>query len=616
MVFGEYSVISSKKDHSFLTIIKNNLYQEGLKYYNFNFKSLLGGFFLNPIFPKEFNDYIFEKENEAFIFVSGNIYNQECLSEQYHINKNIPTPEFIFQLHLLNGEEFVCELNGDFVILLNLFSKDEFFVFRDHLGVQPISYCFLNNTLFFSSDAISLSKSLFQGDLIQKEWLLNYFIFSNPNLSPHENVKLLTPGHFLKIKGNKFQEKKYWFPENIKTCHTLKYEEVIKNLKNLLNDALKIRCSKGYVAGSHLSGGLDSSLVASLAKEKLKTENPFYGFSYSPQEYFPELTSFSRYGSSDEREIIRKIAKKNNIIPVFNDSKPSDFLKFLNESYLNQGSVWEEGVRKRARDKGVNLLFNGWGGDEFISKSTSGLTSELFFNLNWISLLRSFKGKSVKEIIIEFIYYIIFPAFGLLSSATKKSLKTQAYYIKDKFSQSDKIQLKKNYTYKTLKERILKAISMGYIAERCEKWNIQGFRQGVEYRYPLLDIRIVEFILKVPSKFFIKDNHSRVLMKDLAKGYLPEEVLKENTKIDKILFYYNYDMLKTLFHDLIKEIENWKLNPDLDFINFPLLERDLKNFQESTKIEKNYNLYRTLYFFKILHEFTQTYRQQTNEQKG
>ena len=157
---------------------------------------------------------------------------------------------------------------------------------------------------------------------------------------------------------------------------------------------------------------------------------------------------------------------------------------------------------------------------------------------------------------------------------------------------------------------------MGYIAERCEKWNIQGFRQGVEYRYPLLDFRIVEFILKIPSKFFIKGNQSRILMRDLAKGYLPEEVLKENSKIDKILLYYYYDVLKTLFPDLSKEIDNWKLNPDLDFINFPLLERDLKNHQKSTKIEENFNLYRTLYFLKILHEFTQTYRVPTKEHLG
>ena len=58
------------------------------------------------------------------------------------------------------------------------------------------------------------------------------------------------------------------------------------------------------------------------------------------------------------------------------------------------------------------------------------------------------------------------------------------------------------YFWKSRREMHLRLLYDGHLSERTEDWTINGVRSGIEYRYPLLDKRIIEFIMKVPSKSY------------------------------------------------------------------------------------------------------------------
>ena len=114
--------------------------------------------------------------------------------------------------------------------------------------------------------------------------------------------------------------------------------------------------------------------------------------------------------------------------------------------------------------------------------------------------------------------------------------------------------------------------------------------------------------MKIPSCFFFRNEHNRVLIRDIGEGILPEKVRWWNSKTDYVFSLAHKEMFEELAPIFIKDITNWKENPDLFFIDFPLLEKDVKDFLKNPESKDYYYLFRSLYYFKGIHEFTNTYR--------
>ena len=146
------------------------------------------------------------------------------------------------------------------------------------------------------------------------------------------------------------------------------------------------------------------------------------------------------------------------------------------------------------------------------------------------------------------------------------------------------------------------------IPERCESWNRLGFRKGIEHRYPLLDRRIVEYMLKVPSELLCRSGHFRPLLREIGKGIIPEEVRLNQSKSDLVLWEYLKDLNRRSSVALMDEVVVWQTNSDLHFVDFDLLARDITLFKSHGNIAHEDVLFRSLVYFKALHEFTMSYR--------
>jgi asparagine synthase (glutamine-hydrolysing) len=574
-----------------------------LSIYPFDFGSFKGGCFLNRKLPKEHSDLIyFSQDFKLTILLSGNVFNKEALLKELSVEIIAPDSELIYLAYKKWGFDFVKKINGDFVIILFFQESKELYIFRDHLGIQPIAFSAENSDFFFSSDYFSLCRVLYGKDKIQSEYLLEGFKFVSPKVTPNEKVQKLPPGHFLKFANGSITITKYWFPEKVKKSVDLSYDQVIRDLKSLLHDSVKIRCDKKYVAGSHLSGGLDSGLVAALVRKNYLNQSSFFGFSYSPHK------SEKTERSVDERLVIKEIAKQNDIIPVFSDLEVIDIKKLLYDSFFNLGSFWEENIRKNSEEKGINLLFSGWGGDEFLSKPIKGVDLDLFLELKWRSFLDIYPIGKPKELIYALIFNVLFTYFGILNNNVRSELNKRAKYLKTPFNKNDEKVLKQIFQYTSRRDQQLKIINHDSIAERCERWYLQGFQYGLEYRYPLLDFRIIEYVLKLPSEFFVKGKHSRIIMRDLSEGLLPENARWLNSKLDYSHFLFFKKMVKELAFVFITEVEEWEKNQDLEFIDFERLKSDIQKHKKSHTLEEDYYLQLSLFYFKKLHEFTKTYR--------
>lgn len=545
------------------------------------------------------------KKDGTVVVVSGMVYNAWEIKKELGVSAHATYPEWVWHAFSKWGVDFVKKCNGDFVFCIYT-AGEILYLFRDHLGVCPVAYCMKPEGLFFSGDEKALSRCLFPGQPIESDYLLSELKLTNSHITPNTNVMKLPAGHYLTFTRDRVKISPYWFPESIKTDKNINFSQAVDTLKSLVSDAVKIRCDKRFHAGTHLSGGLDSGLVSVLARENYTHQPQFLGFSYSP----PPKEEIVSADAKDERLQVNSIAIQAGITPVFTDLTLNHYVRYAEDYYNNCGSIWEERICEAAAEKGINLLFSGWGGDEFLSKSYSGVYFDLLFGLQLKSLLRHTKPKGVMDLVKTTLLHIIFPAFGITWRRIGKRQKQISGYIKRPFRRTPSQVMHWFYNHTTRRSRHLKTLKSQYLAERCEKWYLLGLRYGISYRYPLLDYRIAEFILQLPSEHFIKQGLNRMLIREVSSGLLPEDVRISTSKFEEVGFKTWITRLSEFAHILIPQISEWEANPDMQFMDFSMLRKDAEKYlkQLPSKPEDSLPLLLNLQALKKMHEFTRVYR--------
>jgi asparagine synthase (glutamine-hydrolysing) len=377
---------------------------------------------------------------------------------------------------------------------------------------------------------------------------------------------------------------------------------MLSDLKSLVSDAVAMRCDNRFAAGAHTSGGLDSGIVSALARKGFLHQEDFYGFSWSPAEF---TVSGIKY---DERDLVRLICRKANIIPVFSDMTASLFRRHVEGFYDNQGYFFEERTMEQAVRKNTNLIFSGWGGDEFISTGDRGIETDLLSGFKLKTYFRRNHLRPLKKFLKYFLQYTLFPALGMLQKKVSKSFENEARYIRPPLNKSDKRAISNFYFHISRRQMHLRYLEFYHLQERCESWAIFGYRNGVEYRYPLLDKRIIEYMLRVPSELLCKTDFFRPLLRVIGEGILPLEVLSNTSKKDPVYSAFWDELLRVSAGSLMEETDAWTANRDLGFVNFNLLKTDILKYKDGSKDVDVPVLYRALVYIKAIHEFTLAYR--------
>jgi asparagine synthase (glutamine-hydrolysing) len=160
--------------------------------------------------------------------------------------------------------------------------QNKLIIIRDRAGVKPLYYYNFENQFMFSSEI----KSFHKHPKFKKEQnleVLPYFFqfgYIPAPFSIFKNCFKLEAGHYLEydIRTSTFEISKYWDVNNfyLQEKFTKNEEQIIEDIEKILDDAIDLRMVSDVPVGVFLSGGYDSSLVASiLAKKQGKKINTF-----------------------------------------------------------------------------------------------------------------------------------------------------------------------------------------------------------------------------------------------------------------------------------------------------------------------------------------------------
>ena len=74
-------------------------------------------------------------------------------------------------------------------------------------------------------------------------------------------------------------------------------------------------------------------------------------------------------------------------------------------------------------------------------------------------------------------------------------------------------------------------LEAGHLAERTAAWAVAGAAHGIRYRYPLLDRRLLAFVLGLPPEVFLpRDGTRRWLARTALRGRVPDAVRRHASK--------------------------------------------------------------------------------------
>lgn len=217
---------------------------DGTSYYNAN-SALLGFKRLAIMGLNEFGMQPFSYDDKVLV-CNGEIYGFrdikiELLKKGYSF-KSDSDCEILLPLFKEFGFEMFSKLDAEFALIIYDKKEDKIIAARDPLGIRPLYYgkSKSNDTYIFASEPKILV------DLVED-------IFPFP------------PGYY--FDGEKFIQ--YSFITDVESKHT-RMRDVEKNIHSLLVEGVRKRLDSDAPIGFLLSGGLDSSLVCSIATKILK----------------------------------------------------------------------------------------------------------------------------------------------------------------------------------------------------------------------------------------------------------------------------------------------------------------------------------------------------------
>ncbi|MGH6867636.1 MAG: asparagine synthase-related protein, partial [Methylocella sp.] len=202
----------------------------------------------------------------------------------------------------------------------------------------------------------------------------------------------------------------------------------------------------------------------------------------------------------------------------------------------------ENAVCLRAEEQGVGLVLSGWGGDEGATFNGRGTLAELFLRGRWRTLAREVaalkreRGWPASRIFKGEVLSYVLPdrAMRLARAVTgrKPNLQTPIDRIlsgpaRRRLAAAGAQELSMAPDGRENRWRLM---TSPHIAERAEVWAQTGARHGLAFAFPLLDRRVVEFSLSLPSSLFLRDGFRRRLFRDAMTDVLPAKVRLRHQK--------------------------------------------------------------------------------------
>ena len=545
-----------------------------------------------------------DEEENCFLSYNGEVYNFESLRDKYKFpcKTNSDTEVIYYGLKRI-GKKFISELNGMFSLAFYDKRKDEVLIARDRIGIKPLYVYQDVNTIAFSSELKGL-KSIKQklGGFHLNHNAISAFLYLGyipQPLTIYKEIQKFPAGTLATVKDGVINYQKYWDVNTKISSEIYTNEQEAKaELKRLVHSSVELRLKSDVPFGTFLSGGIDSSLVSSVAQDltaqQLKTfsigfDNP----KYNEAQYAKEVANYIK---SDHHEF--RVTENEAKYLV------DDLIKQYDEPFGDPSSIPTMMVSELAR-KHVTMTLSGDGGDEVFHG---------YGFYNWANRLSNPVIKNFRKLI------------GSSLSIGNNRMKRAAHvfnYPKGKMKSHVFSQEQYFFSLKEVDQILIKpGLHPDFIEGNGDRFNrelspkelqslfdikyylrddllnkvdIASMKFSLETRVPLLDHRILEFGLNLDENLKIKNGNQKYLLKQVLYDYVPSSYFDRPKK------GFNIPLQSWLETDLSYLVENNLSKENIETAG-------LVHFEEVNKLLKLFRngegyLFTRIWALILLHEW-------------
>ncbi len=476
------------------------------------------------------------------IILNGEIYNFREIKKtleknNYNFESECDT-EVLLKAYHFWGESCLDKIRGMFAFAIWDSNKEELFLARDIVGVKPLYYFYQKSTLVFGSELRTILE--FPGLKKEIEFnslseFLRFGYISAPN-SIYKNIYKIKPGHFLKAKKNKLEIKRYWEIPSASSIIDISEQDAIQRTEELLIDSFNHRMISDVPVGVFLSGGIDSSLVASILQSKssypVKTFTMgFYEKEFNESEYAKKI---AQHLKTDHREFFCSKKDALQIIPMVADIYDEPF---ADDSFIPTYLLFKN------LNKEIKVILSADGGDELFAGYDRYIRAEKLFK--FINRMPKIVTKSSLDLLsllnrIKPMYNFEARKSKIINFYNKKDNLIDFYQELNSYWLSNEVNslIKKNLTnleILSFNEFSLSSLQREdfkkYLPDDClVKVDRASMQNGVESRDPFLGRELIEFAFSLPDNLKIKDGSKKYILKNILNKYVPNKLMDRPKK--------------------------------------------------------------------------------------
>ncbi|MCT7376271.1 asparagine synthase (glutamine-hydrolyzing) [Chelativorans salis] len=489
------------------------------------------------------------------IAFNGEIFNyvelREALRARGRVFRTSSDTEVILHLYDEKGPDCLADLNGDFAFAVWDAPRRRMFLARDRMGVRPLFYTTVRDTLFFASEA----KALLQVPGVEAEMdpvaLDQIFTLWAPIAprTPFKGIHELEPANMMIVEEGKRTVRPFWslsFPDLGAPSRHTDENAAAEELHALLSDATRLRMRADVPVGSYLSGGLDSSIISALAAGMTPEVLRTFSVTFDSDEHDE---------SAFQEEMAAALGTMHSTVECRDDDIATVFpevVRFTERPILRTAPAPLFKLSALVREKGLKVVLTGEGADEVFAG----------YDLFKEARVRRFCARQPGSRIRPHLFRKLYPYLPGLKQQSAEYL--AAFFGAGADSPDDPLfshnpRFRATGAAKLFFSADLRETLAGYnaaeeLAVRLPpefgRWHplhqaqylesrfllpgyilsSQGDRMamahGIEGRFPFLDHRLVEFAATLPPEMKLKRLVEKHILREATKDLLPETILR------------------------------------------------------------------------------------------
>ena len=455
---------------------------------------------------------------------------EELIAELHGAKRDVcsssPDCDLILHAYAVWGAACMDHLRGDFSFALWDARHRQLFCARDHFGIKPFYYAHLAGTFLCSNTLNCVRLHARVGAELNEAAVGDFLLFGlnyDNGTTIFEDIRRLPPAHTLSVSPRGLQVNPYWAPPTNGRIRYSRPGDYVEHFRDILDRAVADRLRTDR-AGILLSGGMDSSSVAAVAKEVAGKRNQaieVQGLTYT----------FDSLPGDREGDYAREIAAFLRIPIKLNRIEEAQLFDRFDDPRLCPPEPADDPFQaatsdaRRSISSGCHVLLSGEGGDNLMYFQMWPYVADLRRRGEWRRLLTD---------MANYFWVRPFPRRGIRLRA-QRLFGADPYepvyppWLAPEFARRAELEDRwKEQAELPKPSRVHPIHPKGHGSLALPQWT-QLFEQvdpgatgyPVEISYPLLDLRVVNFLLAIPPfPWFFK----KTLLREAMQGRLPENV--------------------------------------------------------------------------------------------